>query len=114
MTSESLVAEFAENAIFQNAALRSSDANRAARRLASIYCELRSRGLSDLHLLSHLLGHQHEAVRLWAAAYGLGFNAEASEHVLEALAIGAPSAIRASASMTLFEWREGRLSLPQI
>jgi hypothetical protein len=112
ITAETLVKEFVEQAIVQATATRAAKSNQAARRLAAIYRDLRNLGPASLAEFSHLVAHDHEAVRLWAASYGLEFAPTASEPVLEALSMGEPGPIRASASMTLREWRSGRLKFP--
>lgn len=91
---------------------RASRSNQAAQRLAAIYRELRELGPSSLAEFLLLIDHDHEAVRLWAAAYSLQFAPTAAEPVLEALSAEAPGPIRASASMTLREWHGGRLKFP--
>jgi hypothetical protein len=47
-----------------------------------------------------------------AAAYGLEFAPQAAEPVLEALSRGPFGPTRATASITLDEWRKGRLKFP--
>lgn len=112
ITAETLVKEFAEQAIVQATATRAAKSNQAARRLAAIYRELRELGPASLAEFSRLAKHDHEAVRLWVASYGLEFAPAVAEPVLEALSADAPGPIRASASMTLREWRSGRLRFP--
>lgn len=107
-----LVKEFEEQAIVQATEPRASKSNKAARRLAAIYRELRELGPAALEEFSHLIAHDHSAVRLWAASYGLEFSMATSEPELEALSKGEPGPIRASASMTLQQWRSGRLKFP--
>jgi hypothetical protein len=107
-----LVKEFADLAVVQATATRAAKANRAADRLAAIYRELRDLGSASLSAFMELTGHPHDAVRLWAAAYGLQFAPETAEPVLEALSKGPFGPIRATASITLNEWRNGRLKFP--
>lgn len=111
-TAEGLAKEFVEQAIMQVTATRAVQSNHAARRLAAIFRDLRDLGPASLAELSRLVEHDHEAVRLWAASYVLEFAPTVAEPVLEALSAGAPGPVRASASMTLREWRSGRLKVP--
>ena len=55
----------------QRGARLAADANRAAKRLASIYRELRGAGSSGQSKLQELCEHDDESVRLWAATYTL-------------------------------------------
>lgn len=109
---KSLVEEFVEQAIRHATATNNDVANRAADRLADIYRALRKLDAADLSDFLNLTTHEHDAVRLWAASYGLEVDATFCEPVLEALAAGPRGEVRASASFTLREWRSGRLKFP--
>lgn len=110
--SEALLLEFVEQAIIQSSATRAADANRAAQELASIYRRIRDLGPEAVARFVGLTNHANESVRLWAATYGLEIASEACEPVLEALSEGPPGPVRLSASMSLREWRGGRLRFP--
>ena len=111
LSTAALIKEFVEQAIVHATAKRASKANDAARKLAAIYREFRDLRPVDLAEFLRLVAHDHDAVRLWAATYGLESDPGTSERVLEALSRGAPGPIRASATMTLREWRSGRLKV---
>jgi hypothetical protein len=112
ITAEALINEFVEQAIVQATAPLAAKSNQAARKLAAIYRELRELGPASLAEFGRLIDHDQAVVRLWAASYALEFNPTAAEPVIEALSAGAHGPIRASAYMTLREWRGGRLKFP--
>lgn len=109
-STEALVSEYRELAARHGRAKTSRVANAAAKKLATIYRELRERG--ERSSLVPLLGDADPWVRCWAAAHALEFSPDEGVAVLEALAAGAPGALRANATMTLREWRAGRLTFP--
>jgi hypothetical protein len=87
-------------------------ANKAAVELAGIYRELREHGSAALEQILPLLQDHDASVRGWAAAHALQFAPQQATAVLEELAAGPFGPLRASASMTLREWRAGRLQFP--
>jgi hypothetical protein len=109
-STESLIAEYRQYAARHGSAKTSRIANAAAEKLAAIYRELRERG--ERPSLMPLLGDTDLSVRSWAAAHALEFSPDEGVAVLEALAAAAPGPLRANASMTLREWRAGRLTFP--
>ena len=109
---DSLVARYREAAIRHRLANTSREANKAAAEIAGIYRELRQRGSTALERLLPLLQDQDASVRGWAAAHALQFAPQQAIAVLEELAAGPFGPLRASASMTLREWRAGRLQFP--
>ena len=109
---EALAAEFVDQAKSHASARLAADANRAAKRLASIYRELRGAGSSGQSKLQELCEHDDESVRLWAATYTLQLAPAVAQPALEALAAGAFGPTRAAAASSLREWRAGRLRFP--
>lgn len=86
--------------------------NAAADCIATIYRELRSRGLASQRRLVTLLTHPHPGVRSWAAAHALEFDPTAGEPVLVELTETDLPLHAFGAKMTLREWRAGRLRFP--
>jgi len=107
---ESLVAEYQSAAARHGSAKSARAANSAAEKIASIYRDLRQRG--ERAQLLPLLTDENPSVRSWAAAHALEFAPKQAVPVLGALANGPLGSLRASASMTLREWRAGRLTFP--
>jgi hypothetical protein len=83
--------------------------NAAAEVIAAVYRELRDRDARET--LLPLVRDDDEAVRAWAAAHALEFAPGVGERALTVLSAGAGRA-PFSASMTLREWRDGRLTFP--
>lgn len=106
-----ILEEYRQAAMRQSSAKTASEANSEAEKLLSIYRELRNQGEEGIRALLSLLESPSESVRCWAATHLLPFASERAVMVLEALAAGTPGAARANASMTLREWRAGRLDL---
>ncbi|NJL18260.1 MAG: hypothetical protein HC938_14940 [Nitrospira sp.] len=109
---EVLVQEFAEKAVVHVTSEKSAPANRAARRLAEIYRELRSRGEPSLLIWSQLLENEHPAVRMWAASYGLERFPEKAMSTLLELANGPTGVVRAYTHMSLQLWQDGEFKFP--
>jgi hypothetical protein len=109
---QTLLGQYEAAAVRQGSEKTAPAANAAAEELSTIYRELRSRGREAVESLLPLLKHPNASVRCWAAAHTLEFAPEEATAALEALATGAPGAMRATASMTLREWRAGRLRFP--
>jgi hypothetical protein len=107
-----LIARYRDAARRHGVAKTSRAANRAAVELAGIHRELRAHGSAALEQIMPLLQDQDASVRGWAAAHALQFAPQQAAAVLEELAAGPFGPIRASASMTLREWRAGRLQFP--
>lgn len=84
-------------------------ANAEADVIAAVYRELRARDAREV--LLPLVDDEDEGVRGWAAAHALEFAPAAGEQALESLSTGA-GPLAFSATMTLREWREGRLVFP--
>lgn len=75
----------------------------------SSYLQLKDAG--RLEELLELLNHENPYVRLWAASYTLQIDPAKAENTLEELSMLRGIAAGFSASITLEEWREGRLRL---
>lgn len=73
------------------------------------YLRLKNEG--RLEELLELLSHENPYVRLWAAGYTLQIDAKKAETALEELAALRGVMAGFSASITLREWRAGRLSV---
>lgn len=86
--------------------------NAAANCVASVYRQLRSRGLESQRALLPLLAHPSLKVRQWAAAHALQFAPEAGVPVLSEMAKDKVSLYGFEAEITLREWRAGRLRFP--
>jgi hypothetical protein len=84
-------------------------ANKAARRLAAAYRELRTRGSAAQARLLPLLEHPEPGVRAWAAAHALEFAPERGEPVLSAL-VDQGGLIGLGANETLKAWRGATLT----
>jgi hypothetical protein len=110
-TSE-LLKQFIELAQAHGSAAEAAVANKAARALLRVAAKLRARGTDDRRQLLSLLGHEEEHVRLWAATHSLDIDSDQAVRVLESLATGRPGPARASANITLQQWRAGTLILP--
>jgi hypothetical protein len=87
-------------------------ANKAHESLASAYRELRARGELAQCAILPLLQHADAGVRLWAASHALEFAPQIGEPVLAELADAQCGILSFSASMTLKQWRDGKLSFP--
>lgn len=109
-STDSMVAEYRDAAVRHGSAKTARAANAAAEKIAALYREFRQQG--EQAALLPLLTDPRSSVRSWAAAHALEFAPEQAVPVLEALASGPPGAQRANASMTLREWRAGRLKFP--
>jgi uncharacterized protein DUF2019 len=86
-------------------------ANRESETIASVYRELRSRGLEAQKALLPLLHHSNIHVRVMAAADALEFAPDQGEPVLIEIAQSRGIA-PLNARMTLQEWRKGNLKFP--
>jgi hypothetical protein len=86
-------------------------ANRYHDAIAALYRELRQRGSAAQRELLILLRQDDPGVRAWVAAHALEFAPAEGEPVLLELSM-APGALGMSATMTLREWRAGRLRFP--
>lgn len=111
-TVESLITHYHDAARRHGRAKSARAANKAAGELAAIYRELRQRGSDATGRLLVLLRDADPSVRCWVAAHALEFAPEQAVTTLEELAGGPLGPIRASASLTLREWRAGRLRFP--
>jgi hypothetical protein len=111
-TLEELIAQYHDAARQHGSAKNSKTANKAARQLAVTYRQIRELGSVACEGLLAFLVDDDSSVRSWAAAHALEFAPEKGEATLEALASGPPGPIRANATMTLREWRAGRLHFP--
>ena len=85
-------------------------ANEQARIVRELYSELRLRGIAAQTALLELLGDDDLHVQQWVAAHALDFAAEEGVSTLERLA-KLDGAVGLNATMTLREWRSGRLQL---
>jgi hypothetical protein len=112
---EALVRRYAEAAGQHGRATEAGDhkkANQAHEAIASVYRELRSRGLEAQRALLVLLDDSEPGVRLWAASHALEFSPADGERVLSSMANVPKSFLSFSADMTLRQWREGTLRFP--
>jgi HEAT repeat protein len=109
-STESLLHQYEQAAVRHGNASTARAANIAGQKLASIYRELRERDARAM--LLPLLNSPEASVRCWAAAHALEFDSDEAVAVLESLANGPPGPARANASMTLREWKAGRLTFP--
>ncbi|WP_428265655.1 HEAT repeat domain-containing protein [Haliangium sp.] len=107
---QSLIEQYKEAAMRHGNAKSARAANAAAEKLATIYRALREQDMRAM--LLPLLESPDPSVQSWAASHALEFEPDAALPVLERLAGGPPGAVRADASMTLEEWRAGRLAFP--
>ena len=115
-TTEELVEAYrrAAAAHRQASAARDGDhktVNRHHDAVATIYRELRSRGLSAQLALVPLMQDANVGVRCWAAAHGLEFAPERAEPVLGELAAD-ETLLGLVAQTTLEVWRDGQLKFP--
>jgi hypothetical protein len=111
----SLVNRYSESAAAHGRATEAGDhktANAAHEVLATVYRELRRRGVEAQRALLPLLEHNDIGVRGWAGAHALEFAPSEGESALTALAEVPRSLISFSAKMTLRQWREGTLRFP--
>lgn len=86
-------------------------ANRQYDIRASVYRELRSRGVEAQRALLTLLDHPNPYVRCLTAARALEFDSKTAEPVLQALQI-LPGLVGHNAEMTLKVWKKGELRFP--
>lgn len=109
-----LVSAYAEVARANGSASDDGDhkkANKAFDRIASIYTEVRRRGVEAQKALLPLLFDADPWVRLWSATHALDFAAAEGAAVLERL-VGAKGALAVDARYTLEAWRNGTLRFP--
>lgn len=109
---DNLLEQYESAAIRHGASSSPAVANAAAVVMADVRRALRSQGPDALSRLQPLLGHADASVRLWSASHLLDCMPNKAVLVLEDLAAGPVGATRATAGMTLREWRAGRLRLP--
>jgi hypothetical protein len=115
-TTGQLIESYRHEAALHGRATDSGDsnaANRAAGQLARVYAELQRLGGDARRSLLPLLHDEDSSIRLWAAAHALEFAPSEGETALESLAATAVGFVRTDATMTLKEWREGRLRFPE-
>jgi hypothetical protein len=105
---ELLVARYQSAARRHGAATTSIAAKKAADEIATTYRKLRTLGSNATDRLLPLLHDADPSVRCWAAAHALEFAPEQGMPVLQELAAG-PGLVGLNATMTLSEWRAGRL-----
>ena len=85
--------------------------NAAFDRMTAAVAELRERADRGESVLTDLLNHPNEWVRLSAATNLLPLRADLASRVLEDLAAGPQSHVEFDAMMVLREWRAGRLNM---
>jgi hypothetical protein len=85
--------------------------NMAYDRLMSALAELRGHADQGETVLTKMLNHPNEWVRLGAATHLLPLRAELASTILEHLAAGPQSQLEFNAKMVLREWRAGRLKV---
>jgi hypothetical protein len=86
--------------------------NVAYDRVIAALAELRGHADQGEAVLTELLNHPNEWVRLGAATHLLPLRAELATTILENLACGPQSQLEFNAKMVLREWRAGRLKVP--
>ncbi|HTG25013.1 MAG TPA: DUF2019 domain-containing protein [Reyranella sp.] len=86
--------------------------NSAYDRMIAALAELRGHADRGEAVLTKLLNHPNEWVRLDAATHLLPLRAELASANLENLASGPQSQLEFVAKMVLREWRAGRLNVP--
>lgn len=109
-----LIVAYLSAARLHGAATEAGDykaANKSAELIATLYSEIRQRGLETQRMLLPLTEDPLPSVRLWSASHALEFCPERGEPVLAQLAASA-SLLGLSANVTLTEWRAGRLRFP--
>jgi predicted RNA-binding Zn ribbon-like protein len=108
-TDEELIERFAQLAIIHRELRTAKEANKAFRESIVVLRELTRRGAVAVEKFLLLLEASNPAVRLSAAGNALFIAPERAESVLEELT-GETKFIGISATMTLREWRAGRLT----
>jgi hypothetical protein len=112
---QALISRYALAAAMHGHATEKGDfvaGNQAHETVASVYRELRRRGITAQRVLLPLLVHHEPGVRGWAASHALEFAATEGEAVLIAMSDVPKSKVSFSARMTLREWRAGRPRFP--
>ena len=107
-----LQAAFARHAAAHAQGTRAGNAratNRAYHAIVPIAVELRARGAEGTAAIVALLADADPAVRVWAGSQALFVSPQEGEATLRAVASGPPSPECLDATMTLREWRAGRL-----
>jgi hypothetical protein len=107
-TNEELISKYIRLAIVHGELRGAKEANLAFDEAVTIWRELQQRGSTAIEMFSHLLESDSPIIRLSAAAKLLFVMPQKAEQVLEQLT-GEPRLLGHSASMTLKEWRAGRL-----
>jgi len=107
-TDDQLVKQFEELAIIHRELETPEKANKAFDEQVKIWDELKNRGPAAISVFLGLLRAPSAAVRLNSASLALFVAPEEAESVLEQLTT-APKLLGFSASMTLKQWRAGKL-----
>ncbi len=110
-----LVEQYAEAAAAHGRATGTGDyktANAAHETLASVYRELRRRGMEAQLALLPLLEHEDLGVQAWAGAHALEFAPGEGEQALARISEIPKSLVSFSAKMALRQWRDGKLRFP--
>lgn len=81
-----------------------------AAKKATVYRDLKDRGVKATKAFMTLLDHPDPEVRLAAAGYALELNSTEAERVLEELSANPDMAL--DAGMALFVWRSGEMKFP--
>jgi hypothetical protein len=108
---ETLVAEYESAAQRHGNELTAPAANAAAKELFAIYKEIRRYGDEGVKQLLPLLRHSNKSVQCWAATHLLEVSPKEAVLALENLASESDGLMRTTASMTLREWKAGRLQI---
>jgi hypothetical protein len=112
---DEIVSRYIEAAAAHGEATERGDseaANKSADQVASAYKILREHGQKAQHKLLPLLNDPNMGVRLWAGSHALDFAPAEGERVLLSLQNQQSSLLGFSASMTLAQWRQGKLKFP--
>lgn len=110
-----LVRQYADAAAAHGRATEVGDykaANAAHEALASVYRELRRRGVEAQRALLPLLENEDLGVQAWAGAHALEFAPVEGEQALTRISEIPKSLVSFSAKMALRQWREGKLRFP--
>ena len=106
---------YVDSAIRHHELLISGDpkgSNKAHDHLIAAARKLRVREDRGLAFLTHLLGHENESVRLWAACHRLPLDEKMALKNLAELASRASAwQLQTDAEMTMTEWLAGRLDV---
>jgi len=111
-TVEELVSEYAEYASQHGIATESGDykkGNKAHDKLIKIYRQIKEQGYLAHPMFKEMLYSSDPSVRSWSASHLLAISPEEAEAVLTDVGKTPYSLVAFSATITLEEWKNGRL-----